>query len=136
MSVTILEYGLLMPVKDWGYVREIHGSFSQTAVRLPVPATAEVIKNDWYPIIEQVLAAHRPVLVDYRPHGHSRTAGRVGQQPHAAAGSQHGLPAADARVVAGHAKNAPWLNQRSGPVHCHLWPLRRPEGRNRPNSPT
>ena len=46
MSVTILEYGLLMPVKDWDYVREIHGSFSQTAVRLPVSATAEVIEND------------------------------------------------------------------------------------------
>lgn len=63
MPITALEYGLSMPVMDRGYVREIHGLLNQAAARLPVPATSEVIENDWYPAIEQVLAAHRPVLL-------------------------------------------------------------------------
>lgn len=63
MPVTTLEYGLSMPIMDRGYVREIQGSLSQAAARLPVPATAEVIENDWYTAIDQALAAYRPALL-------------------------------------------------------------------------
>ncbi|AWM31626.1 universal stress protein [Hymenobacter nivis] len=63
MPVTTLEYGLSLPALDGGYVREIRHSLAQDAARLPVPATAEVVENDWYAAVVQALAAYRPALL-------------------------------------------------------------------------
>jgi nucleotide-binding universal stress UspA family protein len=63
MLVTTLEYGLMPPLLDMGYVRELRQALANAAAALPVPATAEVIETDWYDAVQQALDTHRPLLL-------------------------------------------------------------------------
>jgi nucleotide-binding universal stress UspA family protein len=63
LPITTLEYGLMPPMLDVGYVRELRQSRTNAAASLAVPATAEVIETDWYDAVQQALDTHRPLLV-------------------------------------------------------------------------
>ena len=63
LPITTLEYGLMPPMLDVGYVRELRQSLANDAATLAVPATAEVIETDWYEAVQQALDTHQPLLL-------------------------------------------------------------------------
>ena len=63
LPVTTAEYGTSLPLLDIDYLREVRQSLTTAAARLPVPATAEVLENDWYAAVQQALDTYHPLLL-------------------------------------------------------------------------
>jgi nucleotide-binding universal stress UspA family protein len=63
LPVTTAGYGLSLPLLDIGYLREMRQALTATAARLTVPATAEVVEDEWYAAVQQALDTYHPLLL-------------------------------------------------------------------------
>ena len=63
LPVTMADEDFALPQLDMDYRREVQQALHATAAQLPVPATAEVIDDEWAAAVQQALDAYCPLLL-------------------------------------------------------------------------